>query len=215
MLNSRTPGVLSAAVFDGPRQSFDREILAKLIATAFDSLDTDRATAEDCIQRAAGLLQVIRKERLAAEGANVVRGGLATWQRKQVATYVEANISANIRLKDLARVARLSKSHFCRAFRKSFGERPMAYVRKQRVRRGQELLQKSPTSLCEIAIACGLCDQSHFTRVFHRFVGMPPGLWRRQFANGPGVLRLASVGDARTFQPRPHSRMRRASEGLG
>jgi AraC family transcriptional regulator len=151
MLSSTSPGVLAAAVSHGPRKSFDGEMLSELIATASASLDSDRATAKDCIQRAADLLQVLRQERLPAQSSSTfVRGGLATWQQKHVAAYVEANISANIRATDLARVARLSNSHFCRAFRKSFDERPMAYVLKQRIRRGQELMRKSQASPCEI-----------------------------------------------------------------
>jgi AraC family transcriptional regulator len=201
MLSSTSPGVLAPAVSHGPRPSFDGEILSKLIATASASLDSDRATAKDCIQRAAALLQVFRKERLPAQSAlPFVRGGLASWQQKRVAVYVEANIGANIRATDLAHVARLSNSHFSRAFRKSFGEGPMAYVLKQRIRRSQELMRESKASLCEISLACGMCDQPHFTRVFHRVVGVSPGLWRRQFASGHGVVDRIAEQDKRSFQ---------------
>ena len=34
--------------------------------------------------------------------------------------------------------------------------------------------------LSQIALACGLCDQSHFTRVFRRIVGESPNAWRRR-----------------------------------
>ena len=33
--------------------------------------------------------------------------------------------------------------------------------------------------LAEIALACGFADQSHFTRVFSRIVGVGPAAWRR------------------------------------
>ncbi len=33
--------------------------------------------------------------------------------------------------------------------------------------------------LADIAAACGFADQSHFTRVFARSMGTPPGSWRR------------------------------------
>jgi AraC-like DNA-binding protein len=33
--------------------------------------------------------------------------------------------------------------------------------------------------LAFIAIDCGLADQSHLTRLFHRIVGMSPANWRR------------------------------------
>jgi AraC-like DNA-binding protein len=41
------------------------------------------------------------------------------------------------------------------------------------------LLQTTELSLADIALACGFAEQSHFTRVFTRLVGMPPGAWRR------------------------------------
>jgi AraC-like DNA-binding protein len=70
MLSSTSPGVLAAAVSHGPRQSFDGEILSKLIVTASASLDSDPATAKDCIQRAADLLQALRPERLPAHASS-------------------------------------------------------------------------------------------------------------------------------------------------
>jgi AraC family transcriptional regulator len=33
--------------------------------------------------------------------------------------------------------------------------------------------------LASIAVACGLADQSHLTRLFHRIVGASPASWRR------------------------------------
>jgi mono/diheme cytochrome c family protein len=42
-LSSTSPGVLAAVVSHGPRQSFDGEILSKLIAAASASLDSDQA----------------------------------------------------------------------------------------------------------------------------------------------------------------------------
>jgi AraC-like DNA-binding protein len=36
--------------------------------------------------------------------------------------------------------------------------------------------------LCRIALDCGLCDQSHLTRLFRRVVGTTPNAWRREYA---------------------------------
>jgi AraC family transcriptional regulator len=137
------------------------------------------SSADVCAERVSG-----EGRGIASTARSCVRGGLARWQQKRVVEYVESNIGSNIRVIDLARVVRLSKGYFFRAFRKSFGEPPIAYVLKRRVVLGQELMRNSRTSLSEIALACGMCDQPHFTRVFHRIVGVSPGQWRRQFARG-------------------------------
>ncbi|MGJ7519755.1 helix-turn-helix domain-containing protein [Variovorax sp. LT1P1] len=47
--------------------------------------------------------------------------------------------------------------------------------------RARELLRASDLPLAEVATACGFADQSHFTRVFSRAEGAPPGHWRRTF----------------------------------
>ena len=180
-------GISVDRVSDESIHPFDDETLSKLVAAASASLHSDRATARACIERAAELLRTTREEHRAGRPAFAcARGGLASWQQKRVVAYVEANIGSSIRAIDLARVVRLSKGHFFRAFRESFGEPPMVYVVKRRVALGQELMRSSRASLSQIALACGMCDQPHFTRVFHRIVGVSPGLWRRRLASDSG-----------------------------
>jgi AraC family transcriptional regulator len=105
---------------------------------------------------------------------------LAPWQAKRVESYVANNLGGRIRTTDLADVAQLSASHFTRAFKETFGETPIGYVARQRMRYAQDLMLRSGERLSQIALTCGHCDQSHFTRVFRRKVGMSPRAWRRQ-----------------------------------
>lgn len=155
-----------------------RETLAGLIEAAGAALDHDRDTARACIARAAALLQEVNRE----GPSEATRGGLAPWQARRVESYVTAHLGGRIRTTDLAAVAQLSASHFTRAFKESFGETPIGYVSRQRMRYAQDLMLKSGECLSQIALTCGHCDQSHFTRVFRRKVGMSPRAWRRQFA---------------------------------
>lgn len=198
MSRSASVALSPARVSVAPIQSFDVEGLLRLVAAASASLDSDRETAKGYIQRAAEVLRGLREDRGNAPTIfSCMRGGLAPWQQKRVEAYVEANIASHIGVDDLARVVHMSTAHFFRAFRKSFGEPPMAYVVKRRVVLGQELMQNSRAPLSDIALACGMCDQPHFTRVFHRFVGVSPGLWRRQLASGhepPTATRTDGLG---------------------
>jgi AraC-like DNA-binding protein len=114
---------------------------------------------------------------------NEACGRLATWQLKRVSTYIEANIASNIRVPDLAQLAGFSTAYFSKAFRRSSGEPPARYLARRRILRAQELLRSPLIPLCEVALACGMSDQSHFSRVFLRMVGMSPGVWRRMFAD--------------------------------
>src|SRR5262249_25110680 len=49
------------------------------------------------------------------------RGGLAGWQQRIAAAYIEEHLAEPIALATLARSVRLSAYHFCRAFKRSFG----------------------------------------------------------------------------------------------
>ena len=163
--------------------AIEGEILAKLLVAASATLESDLATAKACIQRASALLPGCREgDMQRARGKAVVQGGLAPWREKRVAAYVEANIGSRIRAAELAHVAHLSPAHFSRCFRRSFGESPLSYITKRRVRRSQALMQGSGAPLSQIALECGLSDQSHFSRVFHKVVGVTPSLWRQQVA---------------------------------
>ena len=100
--------------------------------------------------------------------------------RKAMA-HLRAHLEAPLSLESLCAVAGLSKYHLVRAFRHAYGLAPHALHlslrvndAKARLRRGQEVV--------EVALACGFCDQSHFTRVFSRCVGMTPAAYQRTMA---------------------------------
>ena len=108
------------------------------------------------------------------------RGGLAPWQVLRIKAHVEAHLDSTLRARDLAVMARLSTGHFCRAFKRSLGVAPIAYIAGRRVASAQNLMLASNESLSQIALACGFYDQAHLTRVFRRHAGTSPHDWRRR-----------------------------------
>ena len=110
---------------------------------------------------------------------NVVRGGLPAWQARRVFAHVEANLSRKILIRELARLLGISASHFCRAFKCTFGVSPRDYMLRRRIEVAQALMLTTSEPLSSIALRCGMCDQPHFTRSFHRIVGETPYTWRR------------------------------------
>jgi transcriptional regulator GlxA family with amidase domain len=95
-----------------------------------------------------------------------------------VVSYVENNLNGSIRVPQLAEIARLSTAHFSRAFTKALGVTPGHYVRLRRVQAAMIMMRTTTETLSMIAISSGHSDQSHFTRVFSRFVGVSPKRWR-------------------------------------
>jgi AraC family transcriptional regulator len=124
---------------------------------------------------------------LSNRAARVLSGGLPAWQARRVSVHVEGNITGRIHIPQLARLVGLSASHFCRAFKCSFGVSPRAYVLRRRIEVAQALMLTTSAPLSAIALSCGMCDQQHFTRSFRRIVGETPSNWRRA---RQGVLQI-------------------------
>jgi AraC family transcriptional regulator len=108
-----------------------------------------------------------------------LKGGLAPWQEKRSKEMLADDLSGATPLHEIAVACSLSVSHFSRAFHKSTGLAPHAWLLQARVESAQAMLRSGDASLSTIAQACGFADQSHFTRVFTRRIGLSPGAWRK------------------------------------
>jgi AraC family transcriptional regulator len=160
-------------------------VAAQLIEAACKARDGDREATRAHIAHAVALLR--GEPSLGPSGIHVLsnfethlaRGGLPAWQTRRVFAHVEANLCRRIPIRDLARLLDLSASHFCRAFKCTFGVSPRDYVLRRRIEVAQGLMLTTSEPLSSIALRCGMCDQAHFTRSFHRVVGETPYAWRR------------------------------------
>lgn len=104
--------------------------------------------------------------------------GLTFRQERAVRDYVDAHLSENITLDDLAGSVALSRFHFARMFRQAMGTSPHEFVLQQRLARARGLLSHTDAPLLGIAASCGFADQSHMNRVFRKRVGQTPGQFR-------------------------------------
>lgn len=59
-------------------------------------------------------------------------------------------------------------------------------VQRARVAVAERLLGDARLTLAEVAFCSGFADHAHFTRIFRRFVGVPPGALRRTLGQGHG-----------------------------
>jgi AraC family transcriptional regulator len=107
------------------------------------------------------------------------RGGLAAWQSRRLAAHVDANLAGKILIKDLAASLDMSVGHFCRTFKRTFDMPARSWIRRRRIELAQGLMLTTDASLSEIALSCGMSDQSHFTRSFRYIVGETPSSWRQ------------------------------------
>ncbi|WP_042414783.1 helix-turn-helix domain-containing protein [Streptacidiphilus anmyonensis] len=84
-------------------------------------------------------------------------------------------------VEDLARRANLSSRHLGRQFRAATGTTPLQWLLTQRIRRAQELLERTDESVDAIAVASGMGTATTLRRHFHRTLGVPPDTYRRTF----------------------------------
>lgn len=105
-------------------------------------------------------------------------GGLPQRQLLQVLDYIDAHLSSEISLADLAELVGISQFHFGRLFKQSLGLSPYQYLLQQRVERAKVLLKQSDQSIVAIALECGFNSHSHLGRKFRQLTGITPKAYR-------------------------------------
>ncbi|MFN8162296.1 MAG: AraC family transcriptional regulator [Solirubrobacterales bacterium] len=112
---------------------------------------------------------------------------------------------------DLARAAGLSRAHFSREFRRTFGESPHAYLLTRRLERAAALLRGTDHSVAVVCLSVGLQGIGSFTTSFKRAYGMTPTAYRASF---PPASQLARVPGCivRAYSRPQHRTFREASE---
>lgn len=86
--------------------------------------------------------------------------------------YIQANLSRDISLAELAELAGLSRFHFTRSFKRSIGLPPHQYLLRQRIERAKELLALGRLPVSEIAASVGLPGPGQLARTFRRMTGI-------------------------------------------
>jgi AraC-like DNA-binding protein len=120
---------------------------------------------------------------------------------------VDARYQEPLRVDDLARSAGLSRAHFSREFRRTFGESPHAYLLTRRLERAASLLRSTDRSVAAICFAVGLRSVGSFTTSFTRAYGLTPTAYRASFPPAAHyvpipacVLRAYGRREQRTFR---------------
>lgn len=106
--------------------------------------------------------------------------GLTQPQQRRALDFIEAHLSVDFELAELARTVGVSAYHFIRCFKSSFGLSPYQFVMKKRLDHVVELIRTTRLPLAEIAVSCGFSDQAHMTRSLKKGMGLTPGVIRKR-----------------------------------
>jgi AraC-like DNA-binding protein len=95
-----------------------------------------------------------------------------------VVDFIRANFGSRLRVEELARIAGLSIYQLNRRLRLVFGITASQLVTKTRIDAASLMLRGGSEKVADVAHACGYFDQSAFSRVFRRTVGLTPQQYR-------------------------------------
>ena len=127
---------------------------------------------------------------------------LSKWRLKRATEFIDAHLADPIGLADIAAATGLSRMYFAAQFRAATGVRPHEYLLRRRIERAQELMLRTRSPLCEVALDVGFKTQAHFTTVFSGIVGETPNVWRHrnlQTSNRPTAPAAPSADTASSW----------------
>jgi AraC-like DNA-binding protein len=101
---------------------------------------------------------------------------IAPWQVRIIEDYIEAHWSEALSVDKLAKIAGASARSIFASFRKARGHGPMQHLKRVRLSKAREMLQRgnSKTSVTGVAFACHFHNPGHFARDFREAFGELP-----------------------------------------
>lgn len=97
---------------------------------------------------------------------------------QMVIDFMDTNLDRKLSLDQLARSARISRSHLWRLFKKELGVSPGQYLQRLRMKRAGTLLTTTLMSVKWIRIEVGYTDKGLFVRHFRKALGLTPSEYR-------------------------------------
>jgi AraC family transcriptional regulator len=167
---------------EAPMLYFDNPGLRSTVAKVQTLLLKDPSPMDGVYAETLGLLAAIEIDRLQNVGTKrhvPASGRLSAGQEALVRDYIVEHLQTNISLSDLAGLVQLSRFHFTRAFKKTFGLPPHQFILQARIDRAKLMLRTSDVPMLEIAHCLGFGSQSRFSEAFRKITGSTPRQLRR------------------------------------
>lgn len=106
---------------------------------------------------------------------------------REAINLLSEDLSRDFDYKALAVSVNLSQSRLRHLFKDETGLTPAQYLKRLRLDRARELLDRSFLRLKEVMPLVGINDESHFVRDFKKAHGLPPRRYRQQARKSPHV----------------------------
>lgn len=93
--------------------------------------------------------------------------------------FIDTNFNENIDLNIISKKACLSKFHFIRSFKNTYGVTPHQYLISVRIKEAKKLLSNN-IGIAETYVATGFESITSFIGLFKKMIGTTPDLYRRK-----------------------------------
>lgn len=110
-------------------------------------------------------------------------GRLSISSERRIRDFILSRLNDNLTLAEMADVAGLSRFHFSRAFKASFGLSPRDYLLWARVEAAKRMLAETERPISEIAAEVGFGNPDRLAASFKRFAAQTPRDYRRNPAS--------------------------------
>ena len=145
--------------------------------------EIDRLTGDDslmAVARRSNMVVSILWRLLEQHTAEIASSVNLRADMRDVREYIQSHLAEDLSLEQLLSVVHLSKYHFVRIFKESFGVTPGKYILRSRMSAARRLLVTTALPVYEIATMVGFSDPASFYRAFREVEGASPGSIRRE-----------------------------------
>lgn len=111
--------------------------------------------------------------------------------------FIDQYYRDDIRIEQIASFCGLNRTYFSRLFKEVMGQTPQEYLARYRVNKAMELMRNTNMSIGEVASMVGYPNQLYFSKVFRKYQGLPPRVWRQE-----DLMALEKKQSAEQSQPK-------------
>ena len=102
---------------------------------------------------------------------------------KNIIEYINSRIGEEISIKEIADAFFISQSSLERNFKKALGITPLEFIKRKKMTLAAKLLSEGK-SVLNAGLTVGYNDNSHFIKLFKKYYGMTPNLYKKKVNEG-------------------------------
>ncbi len=97
---------------------------------------------------------------------------------QEAITIIESDLTQDLSLKAVSSTLGINESYFSTIFRKETGKTFTDYVNGKRIEYAKKLLISTSLQIQTVAQHCGILDVNYFTKLFRKYTGVSPSVFR-------------------------------------